>query len=268
MRKTLKQYGGNMAEAQRRVDAWVTANNVDKVLSFYNLKLTKLPKIPDNLKKLYCDNNKLTSLPTLPNGLEILYCDINKLTSLPTLPNTLKNLHCSHNKLTSLPTLPNGLENLYCSHNKLTSLPTLPNGLEILYSSHNKLTSLATLPHSLQSLTCENNNLPEIYYREESENIDNDGTNEVIRNELQYIDRIRKLQKSRKNLTHNLTSHITEKKRLAFGNRPHKVLPTNVKRHISKYLNEDNLKNEDVHLYPTNIVSNIKRNNWRKTHKK
>jgi hypothetical protein len=233
MRKTLKQYGGNMKEAKRRIDAWVRKGDVTEVLDLADLKLKILPELPENVENLDCDMNHLTSLPTLPKTLKELRCSYNRLRSLPSLPNTLEVLMCDNNKLESLPTLPNSLTEFLCFDNPL-------------------------LPKILQP---QNGDFP-------FEEFDYDDKQERILYFKPYIDRIRKLQKSRKNLTHNLTSHITEKKRLAFGNRPHKVLPTNVKRHISKYLNEDNLKNEDVHLYPTNIVSNIKRNNWRKTHKK
>ena len=41
-----------------------------KALNFYsNPLLTTLPKLPSNLKILYCPNNQLTELPELPSTL-------------------------------------------------------------------------------------------------------------------------------------------------------------------------------------------------------
>ena len=167
MRKTRVIYGSgatysvasNLKKAQKIIDHWVAAGDVDMELDLTGLKLEELPKLPNNLKKLYCHNNKLTSLPTLPNSLRVLEFYKNQLTSLPTLPNSLESLVCSRNKLTSLPTLPNSLESLECSENQLTSLPTLPNSLKKLYCSNNQLTSIPILPTDLFSMYCSDNQL-------------------------------------------------------------------------------------------------------------
>ena len=116
-------------------------------------------KLPNLLKKLYCDQNKLTYLPELPNSLKIIYCDQNKLTYLPKLPNSLQELNCSDNELTSLPNLPNSLRELYCHYNQLISLSNLPKSLEELMCSDNQLTSLPKLPNSLERLNCSDNKL-------------------------------------------------------------------------------------------------------------
>lgn len=229
MRKTRKQNGGNIAKAKKRIDAWVTDGDVNKVLFLFDLELTSLPKLPDNLKKLNCSNNKLTSLPKLPHSLNDISCGNNKLSSLPTLPRTLKSLWCFNNKLLSLPTLPSTLELLWCFNNELTSLPTLPN--------------------NLKKLECWDNYLPQIYNKLENEN------------DLQYIERIRKLQKSRKNVSNTIKSHTTEKKRNVFANTTYKNMPRNVVKEIAKYMNDKNFENININsLKPSNVK--------RKTHKK
>ena len=250
MRKTRKQNGGNMAEAQRRIDKWVTAGNVDKFLDLNNLDLTSLPRLPDNLKQLNCSHNKLTKLPKLPHSLNVLFCDNNKLTTLPTLPDSLEILLCNQNTLTELPKLPDSLEELFCHHNKLTRLPTLPNSLTILICDNNKLTMLPKLPDGLEDLYCNNNNLPSIFYMTEEEKNDFEDDGWIG----DYTDRIRKLQKSRTNVTNSLKPHITEKKRNAFANTRFKNMPKNVVKQIANYLNEKNLENINInYLKPRNV---------------
>ena len=228
MRKTRKQNGGGGAEeVQRRIDKWVADGDVDKFLDLSNLNLTSLPTLPDNLKKLNCTKNNLTTLPKLPI--------------------TLTSLFCFSNELTILPSLPNGLLILFCTHNKLTRLPSLPNGLGILYCSNNELTRLPKLPDSLEDLLCENNNLPSIFYMIEGEEEVEIG---VRRN---YINRIRKLQKSKKNIVNTLKSHTTEKKRNNLANRNSKY-PRNVMKSIANYMNEEDLENININsLKPRNV---------------
>jgi Leucine-rich repeat (LRR) protein len=94
-----KQRGGNIAEAQRRIDEWVAEGYVEKDLDLSYLGLRQLPSLPETLENLYCNENKLTSLPILPANLLILDCSNNKLTSLPTLPESLIYLFCYENRL-------------------------------------------------------------------------------------------------------------------------------------------------------------------------
>ena len=282
MRKTKKQYGrgatisivsNSFKKVQKIIDKWVTDGDVDKFLDLNNLDLTSLPKLPNNLKQLNCCYNKLTKLPTLPDSLKVLFCDHNELTilprlpdnlkilkcnknklkTLPILPNSLKKLDCGKNKLTSLPKLPENLEILYCGDNELTSLPKLPDSLKVLFCDHNELTILQTLPDSLTVLFCEKNNLPEIFYREEpNEYIDDIADERVI--ELRYLNRIRKLQKSKTNITNTIKSHSTEKKRNVFANTTFKNMPKNVVKEIANYLNEKNLENININsLKPSNV---------------
>ena len=89
-------------------------------LNVEKCQLTKLPRLPNSLKRLICSNNQLT-----------------KLTKLPELPNLLQYIDCHNNKLTSLPELPNSLQILFCYNNQLTYLPKLPNSLQELYDDDN-----------------------------------------------------------------------------------------------------------------------------------
>ncbi len=83
MTKTTNRWG--IKEAIRRVNRLKKRNNPIKSLNLSNLRLTKLPSLPDNLLFLYCDNNQLTELPSLPNTLELLSCENNRLIKLPSL---------------------------------------------------------------------------------------------------------------------------------------------------------------------------------------
>jgi hypothetical protein len=283
MRKRRKQNGGSAAEAQRRIDMWIAEGDVTNILHLNELKLTSLPPIPDDVKFLSCHSNKLTSLPTLPSDLQELSCENNKLTNLPTLPEDLEILACGENNLMSLPTLPSGLQELYChdnnlmslqtlpsglqklscDHTKLRSLPSLPSGLKSLFCSDNKLTTLPSLPSSLERLSCENNKLPEIYYRlPEDEGEGND-------HHLNYIERIRHLQKTKGNQSRNLKSHNTESKRKKFalnlGTHKNNPLHRFAMKNIANFMDEANLKNFNTNsMKPSNVEFNANKNAARK----
>jgi Leucine-rich repeat (LRR) protein len=110
----------------------------------YN-KLTELPELPKELRKLYCACNNLISLPNLPKSLSVLSCTSNHLSSLPILPNSLECLYCSNNQLNFLPKLPKLMTALYCALNQLELLPELPNGLLKFYCDCNPLVFIPPL---------------------------------------------------------------------------------------------------------------------------
>jgi len=241
MRKTRKQKGGNMAEAQRIIDEWVAEGDVNKELLINNLKLTSLPPLPENLKILFCENNNLTELPDLPDTLIDLFCANNKLTSLPTLPANLDTLACINNNLTKIPTLPKKLRGLSCTNNKLTRLPDLP--MSLLY------------------LDCDHNKLPKEYSRNTSlgdEDFESDYS-------PKYITRLRNHQ----NLVDDIHSHLTESKRKKFalniGTHKNNPLHRFAMKNIANFMDEANLKNIEVNsLKPSNVEFKANKNAARK----
>jgi Leucine-rich repeat (LRR) protein len=70
-----------------------------KIFDCWRCNLSKLPKLPNGLIILYCDNNKITELPNIPDGLEKINCNYNNLSELPELPNRLEELHCYCNPI-------------------------------------------------------------------------------------------------------------------------------------------------------------------------
>ncbi len=106
-----------------------------------------LPKLPNNLEVLKCDECKLTDLPSLTNTLRELYCSKNNIEYLPHLPRTLEVLCCNKNGLKELPELPNGITLIECQYNRLNKLPEIPNSLMAFYCAYNKITKL---PFSLE----------------------------------------------------------------------------------------------------------------------
>jgi Leucine-rich repeat (LRR) protein len=109
--------------------------------------LKDLHHLPKTIIYLNCSNNELTELPELPN-LREFWCQINKLTKLPKLSNNLIQLYCNDNELKELPELPDSLTHLNCGSNELTTLPKLGKNLEYLFAFNNKLTFLPYLPFS------------------------------------------------------------------------------------------------------------------------
>lgn len=100
-------------------------------LNVTDLGLTRLPSLPINLRKLFCDGNRLKTLPVLPQTLNVLSCSNNLLQSLPALPNTLTRLDCSYNCIKEMPELPASLNVLHCSNNELKCLPALTNLIQL-----------------------------------------------------------------------------------------------------------------------------------------
>jgi len=48
-------------------------------IDYSNKHLTELPKLPNTLEKLYCNDNQLTELPKSPKSLNVLICKGNDL---------------------------------------------------------------------------------------------------------------------------------------------------------------------------------------------
>jgi hypothetical protein len=150
-----------------------------KVLNVNFNKFTKLQDFPNNLERLYIDNNNLTEIINLPKYLISLFCYSNQinviqnlnenLTSLDIsknfikeikyLPSSLKNFYCAGNKIKELKNLPENLEDLDCSNNLIEEIDftnLLPN-LKLLYCNDNKLVKVIGLPDSLTLLNVNKN---------------------------------------------------------------------------------------------------------------
>ena len=90
---------------------------------FKELTLQNISEIPENflikLDKLHTLNiiSQLQTLPKLPNSLIVLRCNNNELTELPELPEGLKYLYCNNNKLNSLPKLQKSIVYIECKNN-------------------------------------------------------------------------------------------------------------------------------------------------------
>ena len=101
---------------------WKYVNEkTDKIIIHYNVK--NWPKLPKNLKELYCNYNRVEYLPELPSKLITLYCHNNLLRELPELPNILNYLDCSSNLLTNITDISLNLKVLHCYNNPLERLP-------------------------------------------------------------------------------------------------------------------------------------------------
>ena len=104
--------------AQKRIDEWISYDDISLTLNIYSIGLKILPNLPDNLLYLNCELNYISRLPCLPPNLKRLNCYNNRLTRLPKIPDTLIYLDCSNNLLTRLPKVPNTLFYLNCCKNK------------------------------------------------------------------------------------------------------------------------------------------------------
>lgn len=136
-----------------------------------------LPKLPDGLRRLYCQLGCTISLPEhLPSNLHTL--DISAtISNFPSkLPDGLKKLVIRYNTI-KLPTLPNGLKHLCCkmcydplpehlppklvylecTDAHIDRLPELPDTLKVLICSRNNIRVLPPLPVSLQLVLCRDN---------------------------------------------------------------------------------------------------------------
>lgn len=130
-----------------------------KILHIFENKITKLPELPDTLIELDCSDNPISIIPTLPLNLTILNISDININSIPKLPDTLTDFDCSYNNLSILPKLPDRLITFDCSYNNLSILPKLPNTLLNLYCSDNKLHFLPKLSDKFKELECSNNKL-------------------------------------------------------------------------------------------------------------
>lgn len=146
--------------------AWIRGLQVER-LAILNAPQEPLPRLPECLCELICEDNPITSL-TLTNVplLKKLNCRENRLTELDlTLVPMLQVLWCEDNQLTALDLrhVPR-LEFLLCCCNQLADLDLSPvPRLDTLAYSNNKLAALCLkLMPELQFLQCDRNRLTEL----------------------------------------------------------------------------------------------------------
>ena len=141
-------------------------------LSLSNLKLTKVPPIPNNVTELHLHHNQIVELKpnVFPIGLKDLYLSYNQITELKegVFPYGLQKLYLNNNKITELEegVFPQGLQELLLSYNKIIELKktVLPQGLQLLSLSYNQIVELkkGVLPQELQILDLRNNQILEL----------------------------------------------------------------------------------------------------------
>ena len=129
---------------------YIDVSKLDKLLN-YNCefcKMKQLSNLPDNIIRIFCNNNELIKLPKLPSHIITLNCSNNRLTKLTKLNPDIKNLDCSHNKIKMLEFDESifdkiGFYNFNLSYNNLSEIPDIKNLDEIikliLDVSHNKI---------------------------------------------------------------------------------------------------------------------------------
>jgi hypothetical protein len=127
----------------------------------YN-QLTRLPDLErnDSLRMLGCNNNFLSKLPRMPDSINRLFCNYNLLKGMPVhLPASLKILFCDHNHITKINTLPPRLNMLSCGHNRLKELNCVIQlqYLKVLYCNNNLLEELPPLPVAIQEVNHKEN---------------------------------------------------------------------------------------------------------------
>jgi hypothetical protein len=132
---------------------------------YVNCAYNQLPVLPDMnhnayLKILICNNNFITKLPRLPDSVNRLFCNCNLITVLPAhLPRQLKILYCNNNRITRIGVLPTRLHIFSCGYNRLKELSNIMHlsHLKILYCNNNLLEELPPLPIAIQEINHTNN---------------------------------------------------------------------------------------------------------------
>jgi hypothetical protein len=122
------------AAALRRIRAWKKAKNPQKWLNLSRLKLTTLPPLPSNLRRLKCYRNALTSLEGLPKGLKQIWCNSNNLETLKGLPDGLLFISCADNEnLNSIVDIPDSVRAIRLGDcREVSTITSLPSNLEYL----------------------------------------------------------------------------------------------------------------------------------------
>jgi Leucine-rich repeat (LRR) protein len=151
-----------MEEAERRIQEWWSASDMDATLDLHGLGLVTLPVLPLPLRHLNVSYNKIEALPKLGKYLLTLGCTGNCLVELPNLPPNLRVLACSDNRIRQLPALPRSLVHLTCAYNCLKELPISLEAclnLKHLDCESNAIKRLPGLSDTVETLCIGNNGM-------------------------------------------------------------------------------------------------------------
>lgn len=142
--------------------------NTIKILKMVKCSLTTLPKLPDELVELYCNENDIRELPKLPKSLKKLVCTHNPNLShtYDALPEGLEFLDFSCNNFKDIggenTSIPDSVTELGVGKNNISKIYKLPPSLRLFDCSYNNLRLLPELPTCLEELHCQNNNIKEL----------------------------------------------------------------------------------------------------------
>ena len=158
MASTANTQQTGLKQANKRVQDWIDAGNVETLLYLSHLGLRELPKLPNNLKGLICEFNHLTVIRDLPSSLIWLYCGSNNITIIDIISNCLELINCDNNPITVLPVIPETLMHLSCINTQIITIPAIPVALTHIYCHNNiLLTELPIIPDTVLVLNCMNN---------------------------------------------------------------------------------------------------------------
>lgn len=87
----------NRLIAVARIKQWVMNNNSSALLDLSGLGLTRLPKLPPNVKLLSAENNQLRGSLILQDGIKVAFVGGNRLFSLSHRPASLESLFADFN---------------------------------------------------------------------------------------------------------------------------------------------------------------------------
>lgn len=117
---------------------------------YYNLaQLTNILPLTINLTKLKIQKLQLQQLPKLPDTLKVLYCEDNLIKILPKLPLSMTHLYAECNSIEHCEDeiFPPNLHIIFLGYNKLKTIPKYhDNEFSIISFNDNSLTEIPKLP--------------------------------------------------------------------------------------------------------------------------
>lgn len=96
-----------------------------------DLKLDVLPYIPEDVRKLYIQNNNIREITNLPDNLEYLLANNNPLSVLNIQNTHISYLNCDNCDFETIPILPHTIVRFDINNNRIREITDLPNSLQI-----------------------------------------------------------------------------------------------------------------------------------------